>query len=245
MDRDTMTKTGRRPWPLNLFFKNAMAASGASAPKKRPVRELVEAIVIALLLALVIRTFVIQAFKIPSSSMEDTLLIGDHLIVSKFAYGLQVPYPAMVEVFGLKVPFFDTSLSTLWGEIRRGDIIVFRFPDDRYKDFIKRVVGLPGDNIEIRDKVIYVNGVKWDEGFGVYKGGAFGEPVAKSVNFGPITVSADRVFVMGDNRDRSYDSRFWGTVPIEDIKGKAFIIYWSWDSGSHTMRFGRIGKLLH
>lgn len=244
MEKDM--KTNRRPWPLSIFSKDADApSSGAKAPKKGAVREIIEAIAIAIALALVIRAFIIQPFKIPSSSMEDTLLIGDHLFVNKFAYGVQVPRPAMVEVFDMKVPFIDTWLLNAWGEIRHGDIIVFRFPDDRYKDFIKRVVGLPGDKVEIRDKAIYVNDVKWDESFGVYKGGAFGEPVAKSLNFGPITVPPDRVFVMGDNRDRSYDSRFWGTVPIEDIKGKAFILYWSWDSNAHTSRFGRIGKILH
>lgn len=233
-------------WPFKLCFKGCGAPDAdAKSTKKRPVRELIEAVVIALLLALVIRTFVIQAFKIPSSSMEDTLLIGDHLIVSKFAYGLQVPRPAMIEVFGLRVPFFDTTLSNIWGSVKHGDVIVFRFPDDRDKDFIKRAVGLPGDTVEVKDKVIYINGKKWDERFGVYKGGAYGEPVAKSMSFGPITVPPDNVFVMGDNRDRSYDSRFWGFVPVKDIKGKAVILYWSWNSDTHWIRFGRIGNLIY
>ncbi|MBI5236303.1 MAG: signal peptidase I [Deltaproteobacteria bacterium] len=212
--------------------------------RKQHIKELIEAIVIALVLALGIRAFVIQAFKIPSGSMEDTLLIGDHLIVSKFAYGFQVPKPAMIDVYGVRAPFFETSLAPVWGEIKRGDVIVFRFPADRTKDYIKRVAALPGETIEMRGKVIYVNGKVWDERFGVNKGGQFGETVEKNINFGPITVPDGHVFVMGDNRDRSYDSRFWGTVPIREIKGKAFILYWSWDSASNWIRFSRIGGLI-
>src|SRR3989338_4463347 len=112
---------------------------------KGQIWETVEAIGIALILALIIRTFVIQAFKIPSGSMEDTLLIGDHIIVSKFAYGIQAPKPAMINVLGIRVPFFETRLVRSWGAIERGDIIVFRFPGDRSKDYIKRVIGLSGD----------------------------------------------------------------------------------------------------
>lgn len=212
---------------------------------KNNLREIAEAVVIALVLAILIRTFVIQAFKIPSGSMEDTLLIGDHIIVSKFAYGLQVPKPAMINLFGAHVPFFETTLVPSWGHVERGDVIVFRFPVDRDKDFIKRVVGLPGDTVELRNKVIYVNGAKWDEHFGVYKGGMYGESNEKNFNFGPYVVPEGTVFVMGDNRDRSYDSRYWGTVPFKDIKGKALIIYWSWNRDDHWVRFGRIGHLIH
>ncbi|MBI5468076.1 MAG: signal peptidase I [Deltaproteobacteria bacterium] len=212
---------------------------------KNSVREIAEAVVIALVLAILIRTFVIQAFKIPSGSMEDTLLIGDHIIVSKFAYGLQVPKPAMINLFGAPVPFFETRLVTSWGRIERGDVIVFRFPVDRDKDFIKRVVGLPGDKVELRKQVIYINDNKWDESFGVNKGGLYGESTEKNIDFGPYTVPEGSVFVMGDNRDRSYDSRYWGTVPIADIKGKAFVIYWSWNKDNHWVRFGRIGDIIH
>lgn len=212
---------------------------------KKNVREIIEAVVIALVLAIFIRTFVIQAFKIPSGSMEDTLLIGDHIIVSKFAYGLQVPKPAMINIAGATVPFFETQLVASWGQIKRGDVIVFRFPADRSKDFIKRVVGLPGDRVELRNKVIFVNGEKWDEHFGVNKGGLYGEASEKNTDFGPYTVPPDSVFVMGDNRDRSYDSRYWGAVPFSDIKGKALIIYWSWNRDDHWVRFGRIGDIIH
>lgn len=208
-------------------------------------REIAEAVIIALILALLIRTFVIQAFKIPSGSMEDTLLIGDHIIVSKFAYGLQVPRPAVIRVFGAPVPFFDTKLVRSWGTIRRGDIIVFRFPGDRSKDYIKRAVGLPGDRVELRDKVLYVNDRKADGPYAVYKGGVLGEETERNYNFGPYTVPEGMVFAMGDNRDRSYDSRYWGPVPISDIKGKALFIYWSWDREDHWVRFRRLGRLLH
>lgn len=211
---------------------------------KRQIWETVEAIGIALILALIIRTFVIQAFKIPSGSMEDTLLIGDHIIVSKFAYGIQAPKPAMIKVLGLNVPFFETRLVRSWGAIEREDIIVFRFPGDRSKDYIKRVIGLPGDKIEIRDKVIYINNEELKDSHGIYKGAVLGmEPERHS--FGPYTVPDNEVFVMGDNRDRSYDSRYWGGVPIKEIKGRAFIIYWSWDKDGRWVRFSRIGGIIH
>ncbi|MBI4949047.1 MAG: signal peptidase I [Deltaproteobacteria bacterium] len=213
--------------------------------KKKNIREIAEAIVIALVLALVIRTFVIQAFKIPSGSMEDTLLVGDHIVVSKFAYGIQVPKPAIIKVFGASIPFFETKLIPSWGKVERGDVIVFRFPGDRSKDYIKRVIGLPGDRVELREKVLYLNDARIDDPWGVNKGGLYGEDTEKNVNFGPYTVPEGTVFVMGDNRDRSYDSRYWGTVPFKDIKGKAFIIYWSWDRDSHWVRFGRLGDIIH
>ncbi len=221
------------------------AGKPESKKSKRPVKETIEAILIAVLLALFIRTFVIQAFKIPSGSMENTLLVGDHLIVSKFAYGLQVPLPAMIKLFGVKVPFFSTRLVNTWGGVERGDIIVFRFPGDRYKDYIKRTIAIPGDTVEVRDKVVYVNGKRTEDPYAVHKGGLYGENQERANNFGPYKVPVGKVFAMGDNRERSYDSRFWGPVPIKDIKGKAFIIYWSWDGGKKWIRGGRIGSILH
>lgn len=218
--------------------------------KKRHVKETVEAVVIALVLALFIRTFVIQAFKIPSGSMEDTLLVGDHIIVTKFSYGLQVPKPAMIKVFGVTVPFFQTTLVRAWGEVERGDIVVFRFPDDRHKDYIKRVVGLPGETVEIKNRTIYIDDLAWDDPYGVYKGALYGSDASRSgrvgrnAHFGPYTVPDGQVFVMGDNRDRSFDSRYWGTVPVNDIKGKAWLIYWSWDSQNSWLRFSRIGDTI-
>ena len=151
-------------------------------------------------------------FSIPSGSMKQTLLIGDHILVNKFIYGV-------------KLPFIRTTLIPI-KKPKRGDIIVFKFPEDPKKDFIKRVIGLPGDKIEIRDKKVYVNGSLYDDKHGFY---ADRRAVrAKPDHPDRFTVPKDHIFVMGDNRDHSYDSRFWGFVPIQSIKGKAFIIYWSW-----------------
>jgi signal peptidase I len=199
------------------------------APKaKSTFREYAEALIVALALALFIRTFFVQAFKIPSGSMLETLQIGDHLLVNKLLYGLRIP------VYGTRIGTFFKP--------EHGDVIVFVFPDDRSKDFIKRVIGTPGDEIEIRNKKLYRNGKPvGDEPYAKYT-----EPVEPGPrdNFGPVTVPADHVFVMGDNRDHSFDSRFWGFVPYEDIKGKAFIIYWSWDGPDSWVRWSRIGKLV-
>ncbi len=198
------------------------------------IREYAESIIIAILIALFIRAFIVQAFKIPSGSMEPTLLIGDHLLVNKFAYGI-------------KLPLVDQKV-LVFNEPEREDIIVFIFPKDKSKDFIKRVVGVPGDTVEIRRKKIYINGKIWHDSHGVYRDSEVTSLVPRD-NFGPVVVPPDQVFVMGDNRDHSYDSRFWGFVPFDQIKGKAWILYWSWDSASKKLidkvRFKRIGKLLH
>lgn len=220
----------------------------AAKKKKNRRRETVEAIIIAILLAVFIRAFVVQAFKIPSGSMENTLLVGDHILVSKFAYGLQVPKPSIIgwsikRIAGvpvLPIPIMDSTVLPLWGEIERGDVVVFRYPDDRERDYIKRVVGLPGDSVEVRERVIYIDGIIWNEPYGVHKES---NPNAGD-NFGPFVVPEEHVFVMGDNRERSYDSRFWGPVPITDIKGRAFAIYWSrdpaesWPTGIREERLG-------
>lgn len=206
-----------------------------SKPRKSAFRDWTEALVVAAVLALIIRSFVVQAFKIPSGSMEDTLLIGDHLLVNKFIYGLQVP--------GV-----DGRLLTI-REPRRGDIVVFEFPEDHGKsfwkrrDFIKRVVGLPGDTVEIRDKKVYVNGQLHVIPEAVYKDGTL-VPGGRD-NMPAVKVPAGHYFMMGDNRDRSYDSRFWGFVSNEEIKGLAFIKYWSWDSDSFRPRWNRIGRLIN
>jgi signal peptidase I len=222
--------------------KQVEVAPEATVPALKPVRsktrEWTESIVVALVLALIIRTFVVQAFKIPSGSMEDTLLIGDHLLVSKFVYGMQIPFTEK-RILRFKDP-------------QQGDVIVFEFPEDRDKsyfskrDFIKRVVGVPGDVVEVRDKQVYVNGVKYELPQAIHK-----EADTMPAEYGPrdfmkpVTVPAGSYFVMGDNRDRSYDSRFWGVVTEPEIKGKAFIKYWSWDSERHLPRISRIGGLIH
>lgn len=203
------------------------------APKRKSLfREYAESIIIAVLLALVIRTYLVQAFKIPSGSMEDTLLIGDHLLVNKFIYGT-------------KLPFSDKRVLKL-RDPRRGDVIVFEYPVDPSKDFIKRVIGTPGDVVEEKDKKVYVNGKLYVNPHEVHKEK---DIIPKEMNprdtFGPVTVPPNSYFVMGDNRDRSYDSRFWGFVPRDKIKGLAFIKYWSWDKDKFRPRFGSIGKLIN
>jgi signal peptidase I len=188
--------------------------------KKSAFREYAEAAAIAVLLALFIRTFVVQAFKIPSGSMEPTLLVGDHILVNKFIYGI-------------KIPFVRTTLIPI-SEPSRGDVIVFIYPVDKSKDFIKRVIGLPGDTIRIQGKQILINGKSYDDRHGFYSASGVGGNPERSQVFGPVSVPEGSYFVMGDNRDQSYDSRFWGFVPEESVKGKAFIIYWSWP---HWKRF--------
>lgn len=203
-----------------------------SKNRKSVVREYAEAIIIAILIALFIRTFVVQAFKIPSGSMKPTLQIGDHLLVNKFTYGI-------------KIPFIRKSLVSI-NDPKREDIVVFIYPVDKTKDFIKRVVGVAGDTIEIRDKKIYLNGSLYNDGHGVYTDRIlFPASVQPRDNFGPVTVPAGHIFVMGDNRDQSYDSRFWGFVDLKDVLGKAFIIYWSWDKNNKDVRWSRMGDILH
>ena len=200
--------------------------------KKSTFREYAEAIVVALLLALVIRTFVVQAFKIPSGSMEPTLQIGDHILVNKFIYGTKIPF---------------TSINILpWESPRRGDVIVFIYPLDPDKDFIKRVIGVGGDTVRIVHKKLFINGEEVSDPHAVYREDKIPLAEAQKLdNFGPVTVPQGDLFVLGDNRDRSLDSRFWGFVPLEDVRGKAFIIYWSWNSQDTAVRWKRIGKLIH
>lgn len=308
--------------------------------KKHVIREYAEAIAVAVILALFIRTVVVQAFKIPSGSMIPTLEIGDHILVSKFIYGIKIPW-TNTRLFPLKKP-------------SHGDIMVFVYPEDQSKDFIKRVVGIPGDMLEIRGKQVYINGKPLDDPAGAYvkdvftpkefqpkdyfsplsipkkgdvfqldrlevrefqfvtslirtrypksdikvkgyleidgkkterylfrgrRGGSFEfseidfriqewwyiERVFKAIKeenpgskvrlvlrlfkdgeeMRSFTVQWDCYFVMGDNRDNSKDSRFWGFVEIPAIKGKAFMIYWSWNGRDHSVRWSRIGDLLH
>ena len=215
-----------------MAFLRKKTAAKPEAAKKSQLRDWTEALIVAAILALIIRTFVVQAFKIPSGSMEDTLLIGDHLLVNKFIYGTQLPF-SDDPVLAIRQP-------------DRGDIIVFEFPEDKDKsyfkrrDFIKRVVGLPGDTIEIRNKNVFVNGERYITPEAVYKDGNL--TAGPRDNMPPVTVPDDSYFVMGDNRDRSYDSRFWKFVDRSAIKGLAFIKYWSWDSEKFMPRWGRIGR---
>lgn len=200
-------------------------------PAKSKLRENIEAIVIAVILALFIRTFIVQAFKIPSGSMQPTLAIGDHILVNKFIYGVKLPFTGAT-----LIPFKDPA---------RGDIIVFRYPEDPDKDFIKRLVALPGDTVEIKNKRVYVNHVPVTDDVGVHSDPhVISGRINPRDNFGPVTVPEGSYFVLGDNRDNSYDSRFWGFVKNRAVLGKAFIIYWSWDKTRFGVRWGRIGDLL-
>ena len=187
--------------------------------KKSTAREYFESIVIAVILALFVRTWAVQAFKIPTGSMENNLLIGDHLLVNKFVFG-----PAHRE--RILLPMRD---------IRRHDIVVFKYPDEPERDFIKRVIGLPGETVELRNKKVYINGQPLDEPY-VH----FLEPASHSQEitsfdvrerYGPVRVPEGQYFVMGDNRDNSQDSRYWGFLPRSYIKGRALMIYWSFDTG--------------
>ena len=209
-----------------------MKGKSDTIKKKSTFREYAEAIIVALVLALFIRTFVVQAFKIPSGSMEPTLEIGDHILVNKFIYGI-------------KLPFTSISLLPL-GNPKRGDVIVFIYPLDTSKDFIKRVVAVEGDTVKIVNKKLYINGAEVDDSRAVYKENTiFAAEIQKRDNFGPVTVPEGHLFVLGDNRDRSLDSRFWGFVPRKDVRGKAFMIYWSWNGQETTLRWKRIGQLVH
>ena len=203
-----------------------------SDKQKSSIRENIEAILIAIVIAMFIRTFIVQAFKIPSGSMEQTLLIGDHILVNKFIYGVKLPF-INKEIIPLKDP-------------RSGDVVVFEYDrEPEKKDFIKRVVAVGGDTIEIRDKKVYLNGKPLNDGPAVFLDGNIFPPQSNNRdNFGPVTVPPNSLFVMGDNRDNSYDSRFWGFVDLKKIKGKAFMIYWSWDKTRFGVRWKRIGDMI-
>jgi signal peptidase I len=192
--------------------------------KKSTVREYFESIVIAVILALFIRTFVVQAFKIPTGSMENNLLIGDHLLVNKFVFG-----PTETSLERTLLPI---------GTIKRGDVLVFKYPVEPDRDFIKRVIGLPGDTVELREKKVYINGKPLDEPYVHFLQPPGGESELHEVTsfdvrerYGPVTVPANQYCMMGDNRDNSQDSRYWGFMPRENVKGKALLIYWSYEAG--------------
>ena len=200
--------------------------------RKTIIKEYTKAIFIAIIIALFIRTFIVQAFKIPSGSMIPTLQIGDWLLVNKFIYGIKIPLTRKT-LIPIKEP-------------QRGDIVVFIYPMDRTKDFIKRVIGVTGDVIEIRNKKIYINGSPFDDTYGVFTDSLIlPRSMQPRDNFGPVKVPEGHIFAMGDNRDNSYDGRFWGFVNLKDVVGRAFIIYWSWNGEKHNVRWNRLAKILH
>ena len=189
--------------------------------KKSTAREYFESIVVAVILALFIRTFVVQAFKIPTGSMEENLLIGDHLLVNKFVFG---PTASSAEKAVLPI-----------ADIKRGDVLVFKYPVEPERDFIKRVIGLPGETVEVKERKIYINGAVVDDSHAHYLLPAtadYHEVTSFDVRerYGPVTVPPNQYFVMGDNRDNSQDSRYWGFLPRDLVKGRALVIYWSYES---------------
>ena len=195
--------------------------------KKNAWRENIEAILIAIVIAMFIRTFIVQAFKIPSGSMLETLQIGDQILVNKFIYGVKIPFTDGKNLISVKDP-------------EKGDIVVFKYPEDPSKDFIKRVIAVAGDSVEIIDKQLYVNDKKIvDEPYASYT-----NRWTPLDNLPRITVPENKIFVMGDNRDNSHDSRAWGYVDLSQVRGEAFMIYWSWDSKNFGVRWRRIGDIL-
>jgi len=213
--------------------------------RKSTTREYFESICVAVILALFVRTFVVQAFKIPTGSMEKNLLIGDHLLVNKFVFA-----PTLSRAENVLLPI---------DPVRRGDILVFKYPEDPERDFIKRVIGLPGETLELRNKKVYINGNGLDEPYVQFlfpfdPHGAEDDGVADfdvRRTYGPVTVPADHYFMMGDNRDNSQDSRYWGFLPRDYVKGKALFVYFSFGEGSGLpgllgdVRWNRILHQIH
>jgi signal peptidase I len=220
----------------HAFCPMRFSSEEETMEKKKFIKEYLEPIVVAVLIALFIRTFIIQAFKIPSSSMEPTLQVGDHILVSKFIYGV-------------KIPFTDTRLFQ-FNKPKRGDIVVFIFPKDQTKDFIKRVIGIEGEKVEIIRNKIYINDKVIDDPWGYFSERGdwtrYYQPVER---YGPKIIPKDSLFVLGDNRDNSQDSRFWDFVNVNAVKGKALVIYFSWNGKAEDLiekiRWERFGKLLH
>ena len=236
---------------------------------KNQLREYTEAILIALLAALILRSFVVQAFRIPTGSMKDTLLVGDFLLVNKFIYGARTPD---------SIPFTKIMLPYLrlpaFKDPEPGEIVVFKYPKDPTLDYIKRCIAVGGQTVEMRNGVVYVNGKpegkmeevgkRYDpeEGHYViyYKITAdsgheytirhYADHIVEQENWGPVTVPAGNYFMMGDNRDNSSDSRYWGFLPWENVVGEALILYWSWNHYLpmsklfHKVRWSRIGTLI-
>ncbi|MBN2356736.1 signal peptidase I [candidate division KSB1 bacterium] len=228
-------------------------------------REYFEAFAVALLAALILRALVIQAFRIPTGSMKDTLLVGDFLLVNKFIYGAETPE---------HIPIIDVQLPTLklpgLRQPERGDIIVFKYPLDEKLDYIKRCIGTPGDTLEMRNGEVLINNQpegritfiekKFDESEGRYVN--YFKVVANGKDyvirrydgfnprFGPVVVPPDHLFMMGDNRDNSQDSRYWGYLPMQNIRGQALVIYFSWDKTEplwdifHKIRWTRIFSII-
>jgi len=203
-----------------------------SGARRSTLREYVEALLWAGVLTLFLRSFVIQAFRIPSESMLDTLLVGDFLFVNKFEYGPKIPF-THIRLPGLRPP-------------RHGDVIVFQYPVDPTQDFIKRCIAVGGETIEVKDKQVILNGRTLVEPFTKHIDPSIHPPGYDTRDNMPArTIPAGEMFMMGDNRDNSKDSRFWGTVQMDQVKGRAMFLYWSWDSDRHWPRWDRLFRIIH
>jgi signal peptidase I len=211
-----------------MSAKRIAAAAEAPAPKSR-LRQNVESIAWALVIALCVRSSVVQAFWVPSGSMLPTIQIGDHIFVNKLAYSVRIP------LIGTEVLHH--------GEPKRGEVVVFVSPVDHSTDLIKRIVAVAGDTIEIRNKAVYVNGQHVEDAHAYFEDAHISQNGQRD-NYGPEVVPPGKFFVLGDNRDKSYDSRFWGFANVADVKGKATFIYWSWDSQQKWPRFERLGRFI-
>jgi signal peptidase I len=221
----------------------AKDGSGEAAYRKSTIREYFESICVAVVLALFVRTFVVQAFKIPTGSMENNLLIGDHLLVNKMVFA-----PTLSSLEDRLLPI---------DPIRRGDIVVFKYPKDPERDFIKRVIGLPGDVVELRNKTVHINGHRLDEPYVRFllppgEGGSGAAEFDVRTTYGPVTVPEGFYFMMGDNRDNSEDSRYWGFMPRSYVKGKALFVYFSFGDAAPglsgllgSIRWGRMFHQIH
>jgi signal peptidase I len=220
------TQQTPQPEPRWAFWRRA--ANPNASPKSR-WRQNVESLLVAVVVALLVRSSVVEAFWVPSGSMLPTIQIGDHLFVNKLAYGMHLP-------------FVEKEI-TQWRPLQRRDIIVFTSPVDHKTDLIKRVIAVEGDKVELRNKHLYINDVEVPD-----EHANFTDPHVRDTaprdNFGPVTVPSGKFFVMGDNRDQSYDSRYWGFADATDVKGKATFIYWSWNSQTHWLRWDRFGHVL-
>lgn len=228
--------------PLRSAERHEVAARAVPAARKSVLREYGEALGIALLLAILIRTFFIQAYEIPSGSMEPTLLVGDHILANKLVYGFRMPD----SIFGL-TPFGLPYGHYLFRfePIHRGDVVVFVYPRNPSEDYIKRVVGIAGDVVQIKDGKVWLNGAPMDDPHAHFEVPDADRSASQVRDyFGPVTVPPGELFMMGDNRDDSSDSRFWGFAPEDNVEGRAMVIYWSWDGdegGILPLRWSRFG----
>ncbi len=202
-----------------------MGSTERTRQKKSKLREWFEIVVTALVLALIVRQFIIQSYHIPSGSMENTLLPGDFLFANKFIYGAKVPF---VNAFMPKIR-----------DPKPGDIVIFKVPEDRKTDYIKRCIAVGGQTVELRGKRLFIDGVEKLEPY------AFYDPTLAERNFGPYTVPKGTILCFGDNRNNSYDSRFWGPVDRSLLRGEALFLYFSIDLEHHRIRFSRIGRVIH